>query len=371
MSKRAKKVLSLVFLACMILSLLSGCGKSGSSTDGESSEPLKIGFVATAAPTEYGYNLSVYNGVEYLKEVYPDAEIIWVDNVPDSGNESATVMENMVRDGCKIIFATSFGYLDSTAALAEKYPDVYFLHCSQGEVYVDNMTRYDITTWDANYVAGFVAGSMSKSGQIGYVAAQPIPTVLSSVNSYALGAKRANPNATINLFFTNSWADPSLEKQAAQSLVESGCDVLGQFCDSPATQQVAADSNVYSTGFHVDMRQFGPNTNLTGFMYNWGTLYVSEVEKYLSGDWKGISLVPGMIEGCADIAPINEIVPQEIRDAADGIKQDIINGDLVVFSGEIKDNEGNVRVAAGETLSFDELAAMDWLVDNVVGASLG
>lgn len=334
-------------------------------------EDVKVAFVAIAPPTEYGYNLSVYNGYQYVVEHLPDIETVWIDNVPDVGNESETVMERLVRDGCNVIFAVSFGYMDNTAKLAERYPEVYFAHCSQGPVYVPNMTRYDITTYDTSFVAGYLAGKMTKTNQLGYVSAQPIPTVLSAANGYALGAKLANPDAKVNLFFTNSWSDPSLEKEAAQSLVENGCDVLAQFADSPSVQQVAKDNGVYSVGFHVDMRQFAPDNNLTSFVYNWGPLYAQEIQKYIDGDWTAIETAPGLIEGYADIAPMNEaIIPADIIAEVEDIRQQIIDGDIVVYAGEIKDNEGHVRVAEGEVLSGDDLKAMDWLVDNITGATL-
>ena len=376
-------------IALVLTGVLAGCSgatprtegtpppaTSGTPSTGTAHSPIdpkdvKVAFVAIAPPTEYGYNLSVYYGYEYVKEHFPDIETVWIDSVPDVGSESETVMERLVHDGCNVIFAVSFGYMDNVAKLAEKYPEVYFLHCSQGPVYVDNMTRYDITTYDASFVAGYLAGKMTETNRLGYVSAQPIPTVLSAANSFALGAKYANPDAKVNLFFTNSWSDPSLEKEAAQSLVENGCDVLAQFADSPSVQQVAQEKNVYGIGFHVDMRDFAPQNNLTSFVYNWGPLYAAEIQKYIDGTWEAIEIAPGMIEGNADIAPINEaLVPEDIRAEVEEIRQKIIDGELQVYAGEIRDNKGNVRVAEGEVLSGDALTSMDWLVENIEGASL-
>ena len=392
MKNTLRKVFCLCLVSLMIFTTLAGCSSSqaprtdeaetpssestGSETESQARQPIdpkdvKVAFVAIAPPTEYGYNLSVYHGYEYVKEQFPDIETVWIDSVPDVGNESETVMERLVREGCNVIFAVSFGYMDSVAKLAEKYPEVYFLHCSQGPVYVDNMTRYDITTYDASFVAGYLAGKMTKTNRLGYVSAQPIPTVLSAANGFALGVKMANPDAKVNLFFTNSWSDPSLEKEAAQSLVENGCDVLAQFADSPSVQQVAKDNGRYGIGFHVDMRQFAPDHNITSFVYNWGPLYAAEIQKFIDGTWTAVEIAPGMIDGYADIAPMNEgVVPADVMAEVEDVRQKIMDGEIVVFAGEIKDNEGNVRVAAGEVLGGDDLKSMDWLVDNIEGASL-
>lgn len=400
MMTKLRKLFCVLLSVMMVMLLLAGCGggqvprtedepeasagDAAPADDGaESTAPaaggkqpvapgdVKVGFIAIAPPTEYGYNLSCFHGYEYVQQQFPDIETVWIDNVPDVGAESETVMEKLVRDGCNVIFAVSFGYMDNTAKMAEKYPEVYFLHCSQGPVYVDNMTRYDISTYDASFVSGYLAGKMTETNKLGYVSAQPIPTVLSAANGFALGAKYANPDATVNLFFTNSWSDPSLEKEAAQSLVENGCDVLGQFADSPSVQQVAQDNGVYSVGFHVDMHDLAPQANITSFVYNWGKLYAEEIQKFIDGTWTGIEVCPGMIEGYADIAPINtELVDAELIAEVEEIRQKVISGEIVVYGGEIKDNEGTVRVPAGEVLSGEALQSMDWLVDNIEGASI-
>jgi basic membrane protein A len=345
----------------------AGVASEGAS-DAVVEEKLQVGFVYLSTPGDVGWTYTHDEARKYLEEQLPYVETLYVENVPEGGGDPERVMEQMIKKGVKVIIATSFGYMDSVINVAAKYPDVYFLHAT-GFKRADNVTTYDIREHDATYLTGFIAGKMTQSGKIGYVAAQPIPSVIRAVDSFALGVKEANPEAIVQLVWTSTWYDPAKEHDAAISLVESGADVLAQYQNTPAVQQAAQESGVFSIGFHSDMSTFAPDANLTSFMWNWGDTYVQEVEKYHDGTWKSEDLWPGMSEGAAGIAPINvELVPEDVMAQVEELRISLENGEKSVFMGPIKDNEGNLMAVEGEIVGDDMLRSIGWLVDNVKGA---
>lgn len=339
----------------------------GSQTEAGSSEKLKVGFVYMATPGDGGWTYSHDQGRKYLEETLPDVEVMVVENVPDVTADAERIMEQMIKNGVKVIFGTTFGYMDAIMNVSKKYPDVYFLHCT-GYQTADNVSIYDVREYDATYLTGVVAGMMTKTNKIGYVAAQPIPVVVRAINSFALGVKSVNPDAKVRVVWTSTWYDPAKEKEAALGLLDTGVDVVAQYQDTPAVQQAAEERGAYSIGFHSDMRKFAPNANLTSYMWNWGPFYVEQVEAYQNGTWKSIDAWLSMAEGACDIAPLNEdLVPADVIQHVDEVKNKIIAGEIKVFEGPIWDNQGNQMAQEGEVLPDDVLRSMNWLVDNIDG----
>lgn len=261
-----------------------------------------------------------------------------------------------------------FGYMDSVINVAEKHPEVYFLHCT-GFKRADNVSTYDVREYDATYLTGIVAGSMTKNGKIGYVASQPIPSVIRAIDSFALGVKAVNPEAKVQLVWTSTWYDPAKEKEAALGLLDTGVDVIAQYQDTPAVQQAAQERGALSIGFHSDMGKFAPDANLTSYVWNWGPMYVEQVKAYHDGTWKGTDIWLGMKDGVADIAPLNDkLVPEEVKTLVEETKTKLLNGEIVVFEGPLKDNLGNVIAEEGQVVSDEDLRGINWLADNILGS---
>ncbi len=334
------------------------------ATDGK----IKVGFVYLSTAGDGGWSYAHDQGRKYLVEKLPNVEAIIVDSVPEGSGDVDRVMEQMIQQGAKVIFATSFGYMDSVINVAAKHPDVYFLHCT-GFKQAANVTTYDIREIEGVYMTGVAAGLASKNGKIGYVAAQPIPSVVRAVDSFALGVKSVNPDAKIQLVWTSTWYDPAKEKEAALGLLDTGVDVIAQYQDTPAVQQAAQDKGALSIGFHSDMRNFAPKANITSFLWNWGPFYTQEVQKYLDGTWKSYDSWIGLKEGACDIVPLNaDLVSEDLIKQVNDLKPKLINGEINVWAGPIKDNTGKEIVPSGSVYSDGDLRSINWLVDNIEGS---
>lgn len=379
MNKRWPIILVVLLILSLMFAIV-GCGSSGSQEDsnqeGEKTdsitestdEKLKVGFIYLSTPGDGGWAYSHDQGRKYLEEQLPYVETSFVENVPEGSGDADRVLEQMVQNGVKVIFATSFGYMDSVINVAEKHPEVYFLHCT-GFKRADNVSTYDVREYDATYLTGIVAGSMTKNGKIGYVASQPIPSVIRAIDSFALGVKAVNPEAKVQLVWTSTWYDPAKEKEAALGLLDTGVDVIAQYQDTPAVQQAAQERGALSIGFHSDMGKFAPDANLTSYVWNWGPMYVEQVKAYHDGTWKGTDIWLGMKDGVADIAPLNDkLVPEEVKTLVEETKTKLLNGEIVVFEGPLKDNLGNVIAEEGQVVSDEDLRGINWLADNILGS---
>ena len=376
----------LLTLACGLLVLsLSGCGekpeeKAEEKPAAEEAQPaeeavaeeapadvLKVGFIYVSPVGDAGYSYAHDQGrlkVDALDWV----ETSYVESVPE-GADSERVLTNMARKGFDAIFATSFGYMDPVIKVAKEFPDTKFLHCS-GFKTAANVNNYFGRMYQARYLTGIVAGEMTKSNIIGYVAAFPIPEVIRGINAFTLGVQSVNPEAEVRVVWTKTWYDPALEKDAAISLLDVGADVIAQHQDSPGPQEAAQERGVYSVGYNSDMSAFAPEAHLTSAVWNWAPLCIDQLEKIRAGEWKGNqSLWWGMDKGVVDIAPYGSMVPDDVRAKAEAAKARIMAGEDVVFVGPVKDQGGEVRIADGATATDKELLGMTWFVEGVVGTT--
>jgi basic membrane protein A len=213
-----------------------------------------------------------------------------------------------------------------------------------------------------------VAGKMTESNLVGYVAAMPIPEVVRGINAFALGVRSVNPDAVVKVVWTNTWYDPAREKDAAKSLIEAGCDIIAQHQNSPAPQQAAGEAGVYGIGYNTDMRQFAPDAVLTNPVWNWGPFYVECVEAVMNGTWKSpYDYWGGLEDGVVDIGPYGPMVPEDIKELVIKKKAEIAQGEFKVFEGPIKDNQGVLRVQPGQVMTDAELLSFDWFVEGVEG----
>lgn len=326
---------------------------------------MKVGFVYVSPIGDAGYSYAHDVGRQAV-EAMDGVTTSYVESVPE-GPDAERVMLNMARKGFDVIFATSYGYMDPMLKVAKQFPNIAFLHCS-GFKMAENMGNYFGRMYEARYLAGMVAGSMTKSKVLGYVAAFPIPEVIRGINAFTLGAQAVNPDVTVRVVWTKTWYDPATEKEAAKSLLDVGADVIAQHQDSPGPQEAAEERGVYSIGYNSDMATFAPKAHLTAPVWNWGPYYTKVVDEVRKGTWKAESAWPGLAEGIVGLAPFGPMVPQDVQDKVAAVKAEIIAGKKV-FTGPVRDQQGNVKLADGVAATDEELLGMTWFVQGVVGTT--
>ncbi len=291
------------------------------------------------------------------------------ENVPE-GSGVSQVIEQLVRDGNKIIFGTSFGYQDAMLAAAKKHPDVYFEQAT-GYKSAKNFATYFGAGEDAIYLSGMAAGAASKSGIIGYVVPFPIPEVIRHTNAFALGAQATHPGVKIKVIWTNSWFSPDKEKKAAENLASAGADVIGQNVDSPSAGKFAESKGLPWVGYDSDASAFAPKQWLTAAVYDWGPYYTKRVKAAIGKSWKTGSYYGNIKDGFTDIAKFGPGVSAKTKAAIAAKRKGLINGSFYEFAGPIVDQGGKVRVAKGKRASLGEILSMDWFVRTVVGSPKG
>ena len=375
MKLKVKQAISLLLVFVLISVFCVGCTQSAESPQPvESLQPaggevLKIGFVNADAVDASAWAAAHYEGVEYLKKNVDGIEVVWVENVPDSGADGMAVIQQLVEEGCKMIFATSY-YVELMKESAAKYPDISFYLCQGGtDVITDNLGIYDVRNYEAVFLTGYLAGCMSEGDVLGYVATQPMPTVLRALNGFALGVKYARPNAVVKTVFTNTWYDVTAEKEATNALMDAGATVIGMHTNTSAVSQTAQDRGGYCIGFTIDMKDFAPKAVLTSFLWKWGPIYQYIVEQYKAGKTHIDDVFWGMNEGCGAFTDLNaDIVPADVKQKFEDVFAKLKAGEIQPFYGEVKDNKGNMHGTAGQPLSDEIIRSMDWLVDNVDGS---
>lgn len=327
---------------------------------------LNVGFIYVSPIGDAGWSYAHDQGRKAIAAM-PGVKTSYVEAVAE-GPDSERVMLNMARKGYDIIFATSFGYMDPMLKVAKQFPKTKFMHCS-GFKLADNMGNYFGRMYQARYLSGMVAGGMTKSKTIGYVAAFPIPEVIRGINAFTLGVRAVNPEATVRVVWTKTWYDPATEKEAAKSLLDVGADVIAQHQDSPGPQEAAQEKGVYSIGYNSDMSKFAPKAHLTAPIWHWETFYKTVIDQVRKGTWKAEASWPGMDTGIVDLAPFGKMVPKALQDKVMATKADIIAGKNKVFVGPIKDQKGVVKIADGVMAPDKDLLGMTWFVQGVIGTT--
>ena len=364
--KRTKRLLAAI-LSCAMVFALTACGGSEGAGSGSlkaiPKEDLKIGFVYVGPVGDEGYSFAHDQGRKKMMEnlgLSEDQVII---------KESCEkALNDMVDQGCNVIFSTSYGFMDFTLNVAKQHPDVYFFHCS-GYKTADNMSAYFGRMYEMRYLSGIAAGLKTKSNKIGYVAAMPLPEVTRGINAFTLGVRSVNPDATVEVKWTNSWFDPTGEKQAAVELLNSGCDVLGQHCDSAGPVVAAQEKGAWAVGYNADALSKGPDAYLTAPLWDWGIYYTEQVQKIIDGTWKSENYWGHghMDEGIVKLDKLSANCAEGTEEAIQKAQEEIDNGKHV-FAGPLKDNEGNVKVQEGATMTDEEMLSMDWFVEGVIGS---
>ena len=290
----------------------------------------------------------------------------YTEGVEEVASKLRSVVERYIRRGYNIIAASAFGYNDALLEIAKEHPNVAFFN-APGTTSADNLEGYYARTYESQFLCGMVAGAMTKTNKIGFVAAVPISVTTWNVNAYALGAQLVNPDAVVHVIFTNAWYDPVKERATAQALVEQGVDFLGQHQDTPSTQIVAQEAGIYSTGYHRDMSEYSSATQCSS-VWVWARYITPTVQEIVAGNWKSSGLrFLGIKEGGTDTVCCGPAVPEDVAAKVMAVREEIVDGTRHVFQGPISDNEGNVVVAEGESLDDGGIWGMNYLVEGVVG----
>lgn len=362
----------LLALVMAVALVVSGCGggekkednKSAGETAGE--EKMKVAFMYVGPVGDGGWSFAHDQGRKYLEEKLSYVETSIVESVPE-GADAERVLTQLAEQGNKVIFSTSFGFMDYTINVAKKYPDVVFMHCS-GNKTEQNVGTYFGRMYQARYLTGIVAGKTTQSNKIGYVAAFPIPEVIRGINAFTLGVRSVNPEATVKVVWTNTWYDPAAEKDAGKTLLDAGCDVVAQHQDTPGPQQAAEEKGKYGVGYNSDMSKMAPKAVLTSAVWNWGPYYENVVKSVKEGTWKSDQYWGPMSDGIVDLAPYGPMVSEDVKQAVETARQKIVSGQWDVFTGPIKDQKGVEKVAAGQKMSDKDIWEINWFVEGVDGS---
>lgn len=384
-----KRFLSAVLAGMMALSLMAGCSSGGDETTNEPAdtgdttttestseglfpavpkEELKVGVIHITDPAEgTGYTYTHDLGIQGMQKELglDDSQIIRKNNVSDTDATAIrTALEECVEEGCQVIFATSWGYMDYVEEIAEEYPDVLFAHGTGNKSNGSNFINYFGKINQARYLSGIAAGMKTESNMIGYVAAQNNENgeVTSGIDAFAMGVESVNPDAKVYVKVTGAWFDPEDEGQAAKALIDMGCDVIAQHCDTanPATE--AENAGVYAVGYNSDMAEKAPGATLTSVMWDWSVFYTKAVEDVINGTWTGENYFGSMQDGLVQLAPCSDLCAEGTAEKIQEVKDQILSGEWDIFDGktEYEDNQGQTH-----TLKAEEYGTCNWYYKNV------
>jgi basic membrane protein A and related proteins len=345
---------------------LVGCGKKEEAKPAEApvaaasaapakAEPLKVAFAYVGPVGDGGWTFAHDSGRKAVEKEFGDKIVTsFVEKVPEAA-DAERVFRDMASQGNKLIFGTTFGYMEPMLKVAADLKDVKFEHAT-GYKQAENMRTYDSRTYEGAYMAGVIAGGMTKSNVLGVVGSIPIPEVIRNINSFTMGAQSVNPKIKTKVVWVNEWFNPPKETEAAQSLINGGADVLFQNTDSPAVLQTAGKAKKYAFGWDSDMSAYSPEAHLASSVINWGPYYIKATRDVLEGKWTGgTGSWWGVKEGAIDIVSISDKVPAELKAKVDTVKAGLKDGSFVIWKGPIVGNDGK------EVLKKDEVADDKWL----------
>lgn len=351
------------FLKKLLITALSALAMT---TAVAADKPLKIGFIYVGPVGDFGWSYQHDQGRQAIEKKFGDKVVTtYVESVKEGG-DAERVLNQLANDGNTLIFSTSFGFMNPSLKSAKRFPNIKFEHAT-GYKRSKNLATYSSRFYEGRYITGILAGEMTKSNLIGYVASYPIPEVIRGINAAMLAAKSVNPKAKIKVVWVNSWYDPAKETEAAKSLINAGADVIMQHTDSPAVPQIGEENNVWVVGSATDMSKFAPTKQLTAIIDDWSKYYTDRVEKALNGEWKSEDTWGGFSRDMVDLAPFNKAIPEAVRQKATQMREDITSGKFKPFTGPIKNREGKEIAKTGEVISDKDLLKMNYFVEGVEG----
>lgn len=358
---------------------ISACGSAKpAAQSATTAKPVTAAWIYVGSPSDAGWTHQHELGRQAVQQYFGSkVKTIYKQNVPE-GPQTAQVINGLINSGAKIIFATSFGYQPAMLAAAKAHPSVYFAQAT-GTDMATNLSEYGAAGEDADYLAGMAAGYATKTGKIGFVAPFPIPEVIREIDAYTMGARYVHPGATVQVVWTNSWFDPAKERSAAQSLVASGVDVLGDGVDDPTVGEVAEANGLKWTGYDSNQNSFAPKAFQTATVYNWNQYYIDSVKAAMNGTWKSAFTYGNIADNMIGIAPFGSTVSAKAQAAITKRMGEIKAGTFNPFAGPLTKQNGTVGLPAGQTLPVYNLSnpsalsryTLNWFVQGVVGSAQG
>lgn len=334
------------------------------STPVMADDPLKVGFVYVGPIGDHGWSYQHDQGrLELEKHFEGKVQTTYVENVNEGADAERTI-RRLAQAGNDVIFTTSFGFMNPTARVAADFPNKTFMHAT-GYKQAENLGTYLSVTYEGRYVTGAAAGMVSESNVIGYIASFPIPEVIRDINATYLGAKSVNPDVEIRVVWVNTWFDPAKEADAANTLMDQGADVIVSHTDSPAPLLAAERRGKWGVGQASDMSHFAPEAHLLSVVNDWGPYYIKTVQAVMDGNWASGDYWGGISDDVIKIASISGRLSEEQRSKVDGLIKAIGSGELHPFTGPLKDQSGEMRVAEGTHMSQEDLAKMNWYVEGI------
>ncbi|MBV8031822.1 MAG: BMP family ABC transporter substrate-binding protein [Betaproteobacteria bacterium] len=336
------------------------------SAPGDAADPLKMAWVYVGPPGDGGWTYAHDQGRKAVEQkLGGKVQTSFVENVPE-GADAERVIRDLAAKGNRAIFTTSFGYMEQTLKVAKTFPKVEFYHAT-GFKSAPNVTIYNSRMYEPAYLAGIIAGHVSKKGVLGFVASFPIPEVVRNIDAFTMGARSVNPKITTKVVWVSTWFDPSKERQAAETLIGQGADVLLQNTDSSAVLQTAQDKGVMAFGWDSDMTAYAPKAHLASCIEIWGGYYTKVAEAMLAGKPLKSTVWGGIKDGMNDLVSVNASVPDAAKKMVAAKKADIVAGKWAVFQGPIVGQDGKVIVPEGKSLSDQEIDSIKWYVEGVEG----
>ena len=330
-------------------------------------EPVKVGFIYVGPIGDGGWTYEHDQARLAVEEHFGDAvETVYRESVPE-GADAERALTQMALGGADLIFTTSFGYMDPTMNVAEKFPDVKFEHAT-GYKTADNVSNYGARFYEGRAVIGHIAGKMTETNKIGYIASFPIPEVIRGINSAYIHARKANPDVEFSVIWAYTWFDPAKEADAAQALIEQGADVILQHTNSTAPLAAAEQAgNVIGFGQASDMAEYKPTPRVSSIIDNWAPYYIDRVQAVMDGTWESQSVWQGIDKGMVEIGEMTDAIPQEVREEAQALADSIAAGEYHPFTGPINRQDGTPWLAEGEVADDGTLLGMDFYVEGLTG----
>ncbi|NBB91116.1 MAG: BMP family ABC transporter substrate-binding protein [Spirochaetes bacterium] len=372
-----RRSMSLIFALLLLatgVTFAGGQGEAGGeaaesgAAEAGSEEPLRVAFIYISPPGDLGWTYEHDQGrIETQEHFGEEIETVFIENVPE-GSDSGRVMRQYAEQGFDMIFATSFGYMDYMHEVAAEFPDVRFEHAS-GYKTRENMATYFGRIYQPRYLSGIVAGGMTETNTIGYVAAFPIPEVIRGINAFTRGVRSVNEDAQVRVVWTNTWYGPAQEREAAIALLDADADIIAQHQDTTEPQKAAEERGVYSIGYNSDMQEFVGDSVLVSAIWNWEEYYIPTIQSALNGEWSSSQYWGGLGDDIVDLSDMSPSVPEELRETVAAERERIESGEWDVFHGPVVNQDGDVTVPDGEAMSDEEMLNMSYFVEGVIGSA--
>ncbi len=329
-------------------------------------EVLKVGVIYVSPIADIGWTRQHNDAALAIKAAFGDkVELTVVDSL-FKPQDIERVLTEMASTGHKLIFGTSFSHSTPIQKTSKRFPNVVFEHCS-GLKHFKNLGTFEAKYYEGTYLAGMAGGAMTQSAKIGFIGGFPIPDIVGPANALLLGARAIRPEATCQVIFLNSWYDPGKEKDAATALMSQGCDVICSMTDTATGVQTAEAGGAWSIGYASDMSSFGPTKHLTAFTLDWSPIYVDAAKRVMDGTWSMQTRWHGLKEGVVKMSPYNAAIPADMISRLEATEAQIVSGEIHPYAGELKDQQGKVRVEAGSRLPDRDIRGFNWLIDGMIG----